>query len=286
MDSIWRTCAQLCARLPRWRCTRSSAFLPADFPLTEEVIESTSDDWGTSGEWLFDSAEHHNADSQIMTIMHRGFSYAVDDLSKLGTGTDPMAAIRSYLAKAILKLRTTTLLNQVEGLFGSALDENIVSGALAAGTPTDANFLTAAMVLEAKARLGERGEELTAIAMHSGIYYSLVNTGLMTFSSNSLAAGSNFEWGGGGVGVTNDDVAYFCGLRVIVDDMLAPAAALSGAAAVYPVYLFGGGVVMEGNQQELRTESDRNILQAGCDEPGLPLRHARGWYFLAGHHQG
>ena len=116
------------------------------------------------------------------------------------------------------------------------------------------------MVLEAKSRLGERGEELTAIAMHSGIYYSLVNTGLMTFSSNSLASGSNLEWGGGGVGVTNDDVAYFCGLRVIVDDMLAPAAAASGAAAVYPVYLFGGGVVMEGNQQELRTESDRNIL--------------------------
>ena len=225
---------------------------------TEEVIESTST-WGTSGEGYL-TPQNITADSQIMTIMHRGFAYAVDDLSKLGTGTDPMAAIRSYLAKAILKLRTTTLLNQVEGLFGSALDENIVSGALASGTPTDANFLTAAMVLEAKSRLGERGEELTAIAMHSGIYYSLVNTGLMTFSSNSLASGSNLEWGGGGVGVTNDDVAYFCGLRVIVDDMLAPAAAAAGAAAVYPVYLFGGGVVMEGNQQELRTESDRNIL--------------------------
>ena len=225
---------------------------------TEEVIESTSD-WGTSGEGYL-TPQNITADSQIMTIMHRGFSYAVDDLSKLGTGTDPMAAIRSYLAKAILKLRTTTLINQVEGLFGTALNENVVEGALASGTPTDANFLTAAMVLEAKARLGERGEDLTAIAMHSSIYYSLVNTGLMTFSSNSLAAGSNLEWGGGGVGVTNDDVAYFCGLRVIVDDMITPGVAASGAAAVYPVYLFGGGVVMEGNQQELRTEADRNIL--------------------------
>ena len=61
-----------------------------------------------------------------MTIMHRGFSYAVDDLSKLGTGTDPMAAIRSYLAKAILKLRTTTLINQLEGVFGAALADNLL----------------------------------------------------------------------------------------------------------------------------------------------------------------
>ena len=51
-----------------------------------------------------------------MTIMHRGFAYAVDDLSSLGTGADPMAAIRSSLTRAILKLRTSTLLAQLDGL--------------------------------------------------------------------------------------------------------------------------------------------------------------------------
>ena len=224
---------------------------------TEEVIESDSD-WGTSGEGYL-TPQNITASSQIMTIMHRGFAYAVDDLSKLGTGTDPMAAIRSYLAKAILKLRTTTLINMLDGVFATALAPNTVDASLATGTPTDDNYLTAATVLQAKSCLGERGEDLTAIAMHSNVYYSLVNTGLMTFSSNSLAAGSNLEWGGGGVGVTNDDVAYFCGLRVIVDDMLVPTAR-SGAAGAYPCYLFAGGAVMEGVQQELRTEADRNIL--------------------------
>ena len=159
-----------------------------------------------------------------------------------------------------MKLRTTTLINQLEGVFGSALDENVVQVHWLPALLPMPTSLPLQWFLEAKARLGERGEDLTAIAMHSGIYYSLVNTGLMTFSSNSIAEGTALEWGGGGVGVRNDDVAYFCGLRVIVDDMLAPAAAEAGAAAVYPVYLFGGGVVMEGNQQELRTESDRNIL--------------------------
>ena len=39
----------------------------------------------------------------------------------LGSGADPMAAIRSYLTRAILKLRTSTLLAQLDGLFGTAL---------------------------------------------------------------------------------------------------------------------------------------------------------------------
>ena len=51
------------------------------------------------------------------------------------------------------------------------------------------------------------------------------------------------------------------GARVIVDDMSAPdATGTSGDYKAYPVYAFGGGVVMEGEQQALRTEIDRNIL--------------------------
>ena len=39
---------------------------------TEEIIESTSS-WGTSGEGYL-SPQNITADSQIMTIMHRGFA--------------------------------------------------------------------------------------------------------------------------------------------------------------------------------------------------------------------
>ena len=81
--------------------------------------------WGTSGAGYL-TPQKITADEQIMTIMHRGFSYAVDDLSSLGSGADPMAAIRSYLTRAILKLRTSTLLAQLDGLFGTALKTNEV----------------------------------------------------------------------------------------------------------------------------------------------------------------
>ena len=226
---------------------------------TEEVIESNST-WGTSNAGYL-TPQKITADEQIMTIMHRGFSYAVDDLSSLGSGSDPMAAIRSYLTRAILKLRTTTLINQVEGLFGTALLPNVVDKCSGSTTPDESNYMTAQVFAEARAKLGERGGDITAVAMHSSVYYYLVQIGSLTFSSSSLVDGGTIQWGGGGINLRNDDVAYFMGARVIVDDMLAPLnEGTVGEYPCFPVYAFGGGVVNEGVQQELRTEVDRNIL--------------------------
>ena len=98
---------------------------------TEEVIESNNT-WGTSNAGYL-TPQKITADEQIMTILHRGFSYAVDDLSSLGSGSDPMAAIRSYLASCLLKLRTSTLLAQLDGLFGDALAPNVLDASVATG---------------------------------------------------------------------------------------------------------------------------------------------------------
>ena len=226
---------------------------------TEEQIRSDSL-WGTSGAGYL-TPQKITADEQIMTIMHRGFSYAVDDLSQLGSGADPMAAIRSYLTRAILKLRTSTMLAQLEGLFGTALVDNTLAKCSGSGVPDETNFLTAQVFAEARAKLGERGGDITAVAMHSSVYYYLVQVGALTFSSDSLSTGGAIQWGGGGINLRNDDVAYFMGARVIVDDMLTPINdGTSGEYPCFPVYAFGGGVISEGVQQELRTEVDRNIL--------------------------
>jgi hypothetical protein len=172
-----------------------------------------------------------------------------------------MAAIRSYLTKAILKLRTSTLIAQVEGLFGTALSPNVVDKCSGSTTPDESNYMTAQVFAEARAVLGERGGDITAVAMHSSVYYYLVQVGALTFSSSSLVDGGAIQWGGGGINLRNDDVAYFMGARVIVDDMLeASNAGTVGEYPCFPVYCFGGGVVNEGVQQELRTEVDRNIL--------------------------
>ncbi len=224
---------------------------------TESVIESNST-WGGGGGFLV--PQKITGDQQVMPILHRGFAYAVDDLSRLGTGSDPMAAIRNQLAQAINKLRSSTLISMYQGMFDTALATNTydVSQAVS-GASTAANYLSAAAVVGAKHKLGERADELKIIAMHSDVYAYLQQVGALTFSANSLASGQAIQWGGGGIGVRSDDIAWFMGLRVIVDDMLAPTLNVGGADQ-YPVYLCADGCIAEGVQQELRIEAERNIL--------------------------
>ena len=75
-------------------------------PTEEQILSNAT--WGTSGAGYL-TPQGTSADEQIMTILHRGFSYAADDLSKLGSGADPLAHVRNQLTAAINKLKTSTL---------------------------------------------------------------------------------------------------------------------------------------------------------------------------------
>ena len=220
---------------------------------TEETITSSAT-WGTSTAGYL-TPQTVTGSSMVSSILHRGMAFAVDDLSKLATGSDPGAAIMGYLSKALNVKRTATLVNQLTGIFGSALAANVTD--VSAGTG-GAQYISAASVTAAKVPLGERSMALTAIAVHPNVYHYLQQIGQLTFSSSSLTAGGSITWGGGGVGVTSAQIAYFGGLRVIVDSLLPTSS--TGATTVYTSYLFGDGVISEGNQQDLRIATDRNIL--------------------------
>jgi hypothetical protein len=231
-------------------------------PTEEQILSSAA--WGTSGLGYL-TPQKSTADEQIMTILHRGFAYAADDLSKLGSGADPLAHVRNQLTAAINKLKTSTLKSQLLGLFGGISAAGVLGpnqvDATGTTTATEANYISVANVIKTKNKLGERGEELDSIAMHSAVAYYLQQVGMLTFSTSSLAAAGAVTWGGGGVGITQPEVAYFAGLRVVIDDQLTY---LTGGTAThlvkYPVYLFKSGVVSEGIQQDLRLAADRNIL--------------------------
>jgi hypothetical protein len=229
---------------------------------TETQILSTNT-WGGGGGYLV--PQKATADEQIMTILHRGFAYAADDLSKLGSGADPLAHVRNQLTAAINKLKTATLAGQLRGLFGNIAASGILgpnaTNVTGTTTATEANYLNVASVIAAKAKLGERGDELDSIAMHSNVAYYLQQVGMLTFSTSALAAAGSIVWGGGGVGIQQTEVPYFAGMRVVVDDQLTHI--LGGTSThlrKYPVYLFKAGVVSEGIQQDLRLAADRNIL--------------------------
>jgi hypothetical protein len=222
---------------------------------TEVVVQDNST-WGAGG---YVDPQKITAGDQVMPILHRTFAYASSDIAAMGSGTDPLAAVRSYITKAVLKLRTRTLISQLNGIFGAALTGNSLDVSKATAGATEANFLSAANVIRAKHLLGERADELSIIAMHSSVYAYLQAVGALTFSTSALSSGGSITWGGGGVGLSSDAVAYFMGLRVIVDDMLAPTVN-AGGADQFPCFIMAPGAVAEGVQQEMRIEADRNIL--------------------------
>jgi hypothetical protein len=233
-------------------------------PSETQILSNST--WGNGGGYLV--PQNVTADEQIMTILHRGFAYAADDLSKLGTGSDPLSHVRDQLTAAINKLKTATLSNHLLGLFGGiagngVLGPNQVDKSFAGvpGSMTEANYLTVPNVVAAKAVLGERGDEMDSIAMHSNVAYYLQQTGMLTFSTSALAASGAVTWGAGGIGVRSTDVPFYAGMRVVIDDQLTYLAGGTATHAVkYPVYLFRSGVVSEGIQQDLRLAADRNIL--------------------------
>jgi hypothetical protein len=233
---------------------------------TEEIMNGTAT-WGTSNAGYLTPQKIGTA-TQIATICHRGFAYAVDDVAMLAAGEDPMLHIRNQLADAINKLNSQRLFNHLYGMFGNSTTANgpLAANALnkATGTPTgatEANYLTAATIAEARAKLGERGDELDILVVHPSVGFYLYQVGMLTFSTSALAASGAIVWGGGGVGIGARSIGEFAGCRVIIDPLVnSVAPGDTGDQREFNCYLLKSGTVLEGVQQDLRIEADRNIL--------------------------
>ena len=227
---------------------------------TEEIIDGTAT-WGTSnGGYL--TPQKIGTGTQVATICHRGFAYAVDDVAVLAAGEDPMGHIRDQLADAINKLNSTRLFYQLHGLFGSALSANALDLAVAASSgAAEANFLTASTVARGRSLLGERGEELDTLVVHPSVAYYLYQVGMLTFSTSALSTGTGIQWGGGGVGITDRSVGQFAGMNVVVDSSVnSVVPGSSGHIKEFYCYLIKSGTILEGVQQDLAIEAERNVL--------------------------
>ena len=227
---------------------------------TEEIIDGTAT-WGTSNNGYL-TPQKIGTGTQIATICHRGFAYAVDDVAVLAAGEDPMGHIRDQLADAINKLNSTRLFYQLHGLFGTALSANALDLAVAASSgAAEANYLTAATVARGRSLLGERGEELDTLVVHPSVAYYLYQVGMLTFSASALSTGTGIQWGGGGVGVTDTSVGQFAGMNVVVDSSVnSVVPGSSGHIKEFYCYLIKSGTILEGVQQDLAIEAERNVL--------------------------
>ena len=78
-----------------------------------------------------------------------------------------------------------------------------------------------------------------------------------------LNSGGTVNYASNGVGVTDTQIGYFAGLRVVVDSQVPvvdPAGGSAGDAKGYTCYLAAPGVIRTGSQFPLSIEQDRDIL--------------------------
>ena len=217
------------------------------------------------------------ADKQISVILHRGRAFESRDLAALAAGSDPMAAIGAKIGAYIANQRQKDLLSALSGVFGS-INANDSNSALFANcidsesgdTPTS---LSPKHVAKAKSILGDAGDQLTAVAMHSKVYYDLVERKLVDYVvAGDTNAGATAS--GGSIAPAyaagNNTVPTYCGLRVIVSDDVATTG--SGASTEYSTYFFTPGAIASGEQAGLTMETDRDIL-AKSDAMAVDLHY-------------
>jgi hypothetical protein len=216
------------------------------------------------------------ADKQIGVILHRGRAFEARDLAALAAGSDPMAAIGNKIGAYIANQRQKDLLSALSGVFGSinANDSNsalfgLCIDSASGDSPT---ALAPKHVAKAKALLGDAGDKLTAVAMHSKVYYDLVERKLVDYvlaaDTNATATASGGSIAGAYSG--NGSVPTYCGLRVIVSDDVATTG--SGSSTEYSTYFFTQGAIASGEQAGMQMETDRDIL-AKSDAMSIDLHY-------------
>lgn len=188
-----------------------------------------------------------------------------------------MAAIGAKIADYVANQRQKDLISCLKGVFGSlnANDSNSAFFGLtidseSGDTPTT---LSPRHVAEAKAILGDQGEKLAAICIHSKVYYDLVERRAIDYVSTADARGTTTTQSGGSMVAAyagEASVPTYMGLRVIVSDDVETAG--SGSSTEYASYFFTQGAVASGEQLAMQMETDRDIL-AKSDAMSLDLHY-------------
>jgi hypothetical protein len=215
------------------------------------------------------------ADKQVGVILHRGRAFEARDLAALAAGSDPMAAIGAKVGEYVANQQQADLYKCLEGVFGSLTGSDSPAFDALRFDTSGATALGPRQVARARAILGDQGDKLTAVAMHSACYYDLVERKAIDYVTNTEARLSTPATGastinaiGGSVAAAYGDVRVptYMGLNVIVSDDI------TNSAGNYACYFFTAGAVATGEQAAMRTETDRDIL-AKSDAMSLDMHY-------------
>jgi len=213
---------------------------------------------------------------EIAIRLSRNQGWSSADLAGDLAGADPMESIASRVADYWVREQQRILIASLQGVMADNAandsDDMLIDITNGTGTVTAEHLFSAESFIDAVQTMGDAGEELVAIAVHSVIYRRMQKNNLIDFIPDSN-------------GVVR--IATFQGLRIIVDDSLPKIA--DGPNFRFSSYLFGAGSVALGvGSARVPTAVERDERAGGGG--GVEtlhnrvewLFHPRGFQFLAG----
>ena len=192
------------------------------------------------------------ADQDIARIHNDAQVWSVNHLAKVISGDDPMQAIVDLVAAYWARTDEGLIISSLKGMFGAAsMAGNLLSikSETIAGQSASTR-LNGATFVDATQKLGDRGDRLTAIAVHSATEAALRKLDLIDFIPDSEGKMT---------------IKTFQGRRVIVDDTL-PVRAGTTDGQVYTSFLFGPGAFGRGT-----APLNGEPLQGGFGTEGVEL---------------
>ncbi|MDR0473759.1 MAG: major capsid protein [Treponema sp.] len=165
------------------------------------------------------------AKKEVAAILTRMKSYGAEDLVKLFTGSDPIQSIIRKFARYWVRRDQVTLLSIMKGIFGSALQDNLLDES---GTP-----ISDTMMVDAFGVLGDASKKFGAVVMHSAVRDDLFKKQLISVKPTEPGTNAKQEF------------ERFLGRRVIVDDgtPFEVAGTAPNEYKIYTTYLFGTGSI-------------------------------------------
>jgi hypothetical protein len=192
------------------------------------------------------------SDKDIARIHNDAQSWSVNHLAKVISGDDPMQAIVDLVAGYWARTDEGLVVSCLKGIFGAATmsgNKLTIASESIAGQSASTR-LNGATFVDATVKLGDRGDRLTAVAMHSATEAALRKLDLIDFVPDSEGKAQ---------------IRTFQGRRVVVDDNL-PTRAGSTDGTVYTTYLFGPGAFAKG-----AAPLDGTPVQGGIGTEGVEV---------------
>jgi len=195
------------------------------------------------------------SDKDSARIHNDGNAWSVNDLARALSGDDPMQAIVDLVGDYWARIDQSLVISSLKGIFAAA---TMAGNKLAIASETVAGQsaltrLNGSTFVDATVKLGDRGDRLTAIAIHSATEAVLRKLDLIDFIPDSEGKAQ---------------IKTFQGRRVIVDDTL-PTRAGTTDGLVYTSYLFGPGAFAKG-----AAPLDSTPLQGGIGTEGVEIYRA------------